>query len=114
MEFVLNGTSVECHRPRRAADGSSLVTTFDAHLTEIAPHIRGALTVHEQRELKRWFSKRSRQTSAGALRSAFERIERIARRAKRVDSINSELSRKRVAALSSEISALEHALEYHS
>lgn len=62
MRFETDKNQVMCVRIIDGKDGEiteEIVTTFDAHLEEIAPHITACLYAKEQQELQQWFDDRT-------------------------------------------------------
>ena len=62
MRFETDKNQVMCIRIIHGNDDKTtekIVTTFDAHLNEIAPHITSCLNAEEQQELQQWFDDRS-------------------------------------------------------
>ena len=80
MKFKINGNRVECYRPVTENEWTH-VTSFDAHLEEVAPHVAGALTSFEVQELQQWMRERKRNASTSGLNSALFRIQALARKA---------------------------------
>ena len=82
MKFKINGGRVECYRPMTGNEWTH-VTSFDAHLDVVAPHVAGALTSFEVQQLEGWMRERNRLTSMNGMNSALFRIRALARRAQK-------------------------------
>jgi len=62
MRFETDKNQILCIRVTDGKDNEAseeIVTTFDAHLEEIAPHIIACLNAEEQRELHHWLDDRN-------------------------------------------------------
>ena len=62
MRFETDHNQVMCIRIIDGKDSKiteEIVTTFDTHLQEIAPHITACLNAEEQQELRQWFDDRT-------------------------------------------------------
>lgn len=112
MEFELHETSVNCIRtkPNGTRD---VVISFDAHLNDIAPHVRGMLTNHELRELRQWFESQ-RELTASPTEGAqlFDRLQSLALGARLSFTDNGHIDQNKVDEIQGVVNEIHLALAH--
>lgn len=108
MEFIVEGATVNCVRVL-SGEGSGrvqrqTVTSFDAHLDAVAPHVAAALTSDEVGQLEKWLGERANLRSREANHTLLESIPELLSQAESVvlkeGALNERLlQRLRVAAI---------------
>ena len=74
LRFEIDGNQVKCIRPE---DNDAVIITFDAHLSELAPHVVALLNNNECNQLELWLKNREQIQNSSTGQAALSALPEL-------------------------------------